>query len=122
MCEPRVHFCLSGCLYFLPVVNRAAVNMAVLVSAWCDRLSFGCCPDVIQLGHMVVLFLVLRTSRLVSKVTVPANTSCQDFWSFVFLMKGEIKTTHVLFYFVKAKQKYCKNLKMVPLLHLCHHQ
>lgn len=80
---------------------------------WCLRGVIDFSLGVAQMSWNwvnTVLFLVLRTSRLVSKVTVPVNTPCQDFWSFVFLMKGEMKTSHVFFFFffVKAKKKFQK--------------
>lgn len=43
-----------GCFHFLAVVNRAAPNMDI-----CSRMesSLDMCPRIVQLGHVVDLFL-----------------------------------------------------------------
>ena len=46
-----------GCFHVLAMINSAAMNIGVHVSL-SDLVSLVCIPEVVLLGHMVVLFPV----------------------------------------------------------------
>lgn len=46
-----------GCLPFLAIVTRAAMNRDEQLSLWYLWAPLGTCPEVPQLSHMAVVFL-----------------------------------------------------------------